>query len=124
MINSNKEIAVSFLRLAAKGNVSEAYSKHIGPGFRHHNPFLEGSGEALMEAMEESVHQNPNQVLEVKQVIAEGDLVVVHSHVRQNPDDLGGAVVHIFRFENGHIAELWDIGQAIPTDSPNENEMF
>lgn len=49
---------------------------------------------------------------------------MVHSLVKQNPEDLGRAVVHIFRFQDNKIVELWDIGQPIPEDSPNENGMF
>lgn len=120
----NKDAAVYFLKLAASGKVREAYSKFVGAGFRHHNPFFEGSAEALMAGMEENARQNPNKVLEVKHAIAEGDFVAVHSHVRQEPDDLGAAVVHIFRFENGRIVELWDLGQPVPEKSPNQYGMF
>lgn len=124
MVDSNKDTAISFLKLAASGNVREAYSKFVGPAFRHHNPFFEGSAEALMAGMEENALQNPNKVMEVKRAIAEGQLVAVHSHVRQKPDDLGAAVVHIFRFENGRIVELWDLGQPLPEKSPNRYGMF
>lgn len=55
---------------------------------------------------------------------AEGELVAVHSHVRQKPGDLGAAVVHIFRFEKGRIVELWDLGQPVPEKSPNQYGMF
>ena len=121
---NNKHIAVSFLEMAASGNVSEAYSKFVGAGFRHHNPFFEGTAKALQAGMEENALKNPDKVFEVKRVIAEGDLVVTHSHVRQKPEDLGATVVHIFRFENGKIVELWDLGQPIPDASVNENGMF
>lgn len=124
MANSNKEAAVSFLKLAASGKVRAAYSKFAGAGFRHHNPFFEGSAEALMMGMEENARQNPGKVLEVKRAIAEGELVAVHSHVRQKPGDLGAAVVHIFRFEKGHIIELWDLGQPVPEKSLNQYGMF
>ncbi len=122
--DSNKDTAISFLKLAASGKVHEAYSKFVGAGFRHHNPFFEGSAEALMAGMEENARQNPNKVLEVKRAIAEDEFVAVHSHVRQEPDDLGAAVVHIFRFENGRIVELWDLGQPVPEKSPNQYGMF
>jgi predicted SnoaL-like aldol condensation-catalyzing enzyme len=122
--DSNKDAAVSFLKLAASGKVREAYSKFVGAGFRHHNPFFEGSAEALMAGMEENARQNPSKVLEVKRAIAEGELVVVHSRARQNPGDLGAAVVHIFRFEKGRIIELWDLGQPAPDKSPNQYGMF
>ena len=124
MMESNKEIAVAFLKMASSGNVREAYSKYVSAGFRHHNPFFKGSAESLMAGMEENARQNPNKVLEVKRVIAEDEFVVIHSHVRQNPADRGAAVVHIFRFENGKIVELWDLGQPVPEKSLNENGMF
>lgn len=124
MADNNKDTAISFLKLAASGKVREAYSKFVGLGFRHHNPFFEGSAEALMAGMEENARQNPNKSLEVKRAIAEGELVAVHSHVRQTPDDLGAAVVHLFRFEDGRIVELWDVGQPIPKESPNQYGMF
>ena len=119
-----KELAVSFLQNVASGNVKEAYEKYVGQGFCHHNPYFKGDAGSLMIAMEESAAENPLKILDVKHVIQEEDIVVVHSHIKQHPNDLGGAVVHIFRFHEGKIVELWDIGQPIPEDSPNENGMF
>jgi predicted SnoaL-like aldol condensation-catalyzing enzyme len=124
MSDSNKGVATSFLNLASSGRVDEAYSKFVGNGFRHHNAFFEGSMESLRAGMKENAIQNPAKVFEVKRVIAEGDFVVTHSHVQQKPGDLGAAVVHIFRFENGKIVELWDLGQPIPENSPNQYGMF
>jgi predicted SnoaL-like aldol condensation-catalyzing enzyme len=74
--------------------------------------------------MEENAAQNPNKVLEIQRALQDGDLVAVHSHVRQQPGDRGAAVVHIFRFEGDRIAELWDVGQPVPESSPNELGMF
>ena len=36
MADSNKDTAISFLKLAATGKVREAYSQFVGTGFRHH----------------------------------------------------------------------------------------
>ena len=119
-----KDSAVEFLRLVASGKVREAYEKHVGPGFRHHNPFFRGDAASLREAMAQNAAQNPNKVLEVHSAIQEGERVAVFSRVRQDPRDRGGAVVHLFRFENGRIAELWDVGQAVPENPVNENGMF
>lgn len=124
MANQNKDAAISFLKMASSGDVREAYSKFVGPGFRHHNPFFEGSAETLMLGMEENARDNPDKTLDVKRAIAEGDLVAVHSHVRLRADQPGAAVVHLFRFEDGCIVELWDVGQGVPEDSPNQFGMF
>jgi len=123
-VNSGKEAAMEFLRLVASGNVREAFRRHAGPDFRHHNPFFAGDADSLMVAMEENAATNPDKVLEIQRALQDGELVAVHSRVRQKPGDPGVAVVHIFRFQGNLIAELWDIGQAAPEYSPNEYGMF
>jgi len=121
---SHKEMALSFLRLAASGKVREAYQKYVAPGFRHHNPYFRGDAESLMSGMEENAAKNPNKVLEVQRAIEEGDLVAVHSRVRMKPGEPGLALVHIFKLQGDRIVELWDVGQPVPENSPNENRMF
>ncbi|WLR47318.1 nuclear transport factor 2 family protein [Halobacillus litoralis] len=121
---SNKERAVSFLEQVAGGEVREAYQRYVRSDFSHHNPYFQGDKDSLMSAMEEDAANNPHKTLEVHRAIEEKDMVVVHSHIKQHQEDPGVAVVHIIRFEEGEIVELWDIGQPIPKDSPNENGAF
>ena len=122
--NSHKEAATGFMKAVAAGQVRQAYERYVGPGFKHHNPFFRGDAPSLREAMEQNAKQHPDKVLEIQTVIGEGDRVAVFSRVRQSPKDKGGAAVHIFRFEGDRIAELWDVGQAVPEDNVNENGMF
>ncbi len=123
-MTAHREIAVSFLKLAASGKVREAYSKYVSPDFRHHNPYFRGDRESLMLAMEENAAKNPNKELEIKLTLEDSNLVATYSHVQQKPGDPGVAVIHIFSFENDHIVEMWDLGQTVPEDSLNENGMF
>ena len=74
--------------------------------------------------MKEDHHQFPNKQFTIKNVIGEGDLVAVHSHLVIRPSEPGMSVVHLFRFQGEKIVELWDIGQAIPADSPNLDGAF
>lgn len=122
--NSLKKIAIDFMTLVAEGKVAEAYERHVGPGFRHHNPHFRGDARSLKEAMEANAAKNPDKILEIQRALQDGEHVAVFSRVRQHPGDRGGALVHIFRFEDKHIAELWDIGQAVPEKLVNENGMF
>lgn len=122
---SNKDAALSFLRLVTRGQVQRAYDEHVGPGFRHHNPYFPGDAESLRAGMQASEDEHPGKLLEIKQAIAEGDRVAVHSHLRMSAGDRGMATMHIFRFgADGRIAELWDMWMQAPADSPNENGMF
>ena len=119
-----KESAVSFLNLCASGRAREASAKSVGAGFRHHNPHFPGNADALIAAMDENARQNPDKRFEVLRALRDGDLVAVHSHVRQRPDDRGAVVVHLFRFDGDRIVELWDVGQPVPSESVNSNGMF
>lgn len=122
---SQKQIAVRFLELAAAGEVDEAYSNYTAPNFKHHNPYYAGDANSLREGMRESAAETPNKVFDVQHVIEEGDLVAVHSKLEMQMNGLTTlAVVHICRFENGKIAEFWDIGQVQPEPLVNENGMF
>lgn len=121
---SHKEKSISFLQNIASGNVRGAYQKYIGPDFLHHNPFFPGDSNSLMLAMEQNATENATKRLEVKLAIQEKDMVTVYSHIKQSPEHLGAAVIHIFRFKDDQIVEMWDVGQPIPEDSPNENGMF
>ncbi len=119
-----KDIAVSFLQLVASGKIPEAYDKYVHPDFRHHNAYFKGDRESLKVAMEEAQRKNPNKILNIKMALEDADRVAVLSHVQQNPQDRGAAVVHIFRFDGNQVVEMWDPGQPIPENMPNENGMF
>jgi len=121
---SIKETALEFLRLCARGDSKEAFRLYVAPGFKHHNAFFKGDADTLWKAMEDAAKEYPNKIFETKRALQDGNLVAVHSHIRQVPDSLGAAVMHIFRFENNSIVEMWDFGQPVPENSPNENGMF
>ena len=121
--SATKEIATSFLKLAASGKLDEAYNL-VSAKFRHHNAYFAGDAESLKAGMAEAQKQFPNTTLAVQRVLEDGDLVAVHSRVQHAPDKPEIAVVHIFRFEGDRIAELWDVGMEVPKDLPNENGAF
>lgn len=121
---ANKSTALDFLKLAASGHVDEAYAKFVSPRLVHHNAYFAGDVDTLKAGMRDSARQNPAAHLEVKRAVEENDVVAVHSHMRLQPDSPGISVVHLMRFENGRIVELWDVGQPLPPDSPNRNGAF
>jgi predicted SnoaL-like aldol condensation-catalyzing enzyme len=121
---SLKMKAISFLELVVAGEIREAFKRYGGAMLCHHNPYFRGDAESLIVAIEENHVDAPNKIFEVKLALQEGNKVMVYSHIKQNAEDIGAAVVHIFRFENDEIVEMWDVGQQVPEDSPNENGMF
>lgn len=123
-IRSNPEIATEFLAMTASGKVREAFERHVAQTFTHHNAYFPGDRESLLLAMEQSAASEPNKSFTVKQVIDTGDRVVVFSHLQRVQAGQEYAVVHILRFEDAMIVEMWDIGQEIPKDSLNALGVF
>ena len=121
---SRKQIALTFLRECAAGRARKAFQTYVGAGFRHHNPYFADDPDTLANAMDENAEQSPKKVFEIQRALEDGDLVAVHSRVRMKPGDPDIAVVHILRFQNDRVVELWDIGVAAPKNSPNQNGMF
>lgn len=119
---SNKETAIKFLETCAMKSPELAFSKYINPNFKHHNQYFKGDGDSLMKAMIEADSTHPNKAFTIKQIFESEDRVALYSHVVKDTMDI--AVLHILRFENGKISEMWDMGQVIDKDSPNENGMF
>ena len=120
-----KEMATTFLKLAGTGKVREAYEKFIAQDFIHHNQYFKGDRQSLLTAMEEAHKASPNKSIDIKYIYEDGETVITHSLVtRQEANAQNIAVVHIFRFENNKVVELWDLGQMLMKDSPNENGPF
>ncbi len=118
---SRKEVAISFLKLASSGQVDEAYEKFVSQEFKHHNPHFEGAAAALKAGMKQSTAMFPNRSIQTLRALEDGDLVAVHSLVKLKPEDLGIAVIHLFRFEGDFIVEEWEAALPIPESSPNKN---
>jgi predicted SnoaL-like aldol condensation-catalyzing enzyme len=117
-----KRAAVDFLQLVTSGEIEEAYRKHVDMRGKHHNVFTPAGMESLKAGMIGNESQFPNKKLEVRNALADGDRVAVHSRLQLG--DMLLSVVHLFRFEGGKIVEMWDCAQAVPADSPNKDGAF
>jgi predicted SnoaL-like aldol condensation-catalyzing enzyme len=121
---TQKTIAETFLHMTARGESRKAFAAFVAENFIHHNAYFKGDAESLMLAMEENAKAFPGTEVNIQRIIEEKSLVAVHSHIRLSAKEPGLAIMHIFRFENGKIAELWDFGQPVPENIVNGNGMF
>ena len=119
-----KDAAIDFLRLTAAGQVDEAFARYAAPTFRHHNPWFASDAATIQAGMRLNAASFPQMTFEVQRALADADLVAVHSRARMTPGMPNIAIVHILRFEDGKIAEMWDIGQPEPSPMANELGMF
>jgi predicted SnoaL-like aldol condensation-catalyzing enzyme len=124
-LEENKAVVRDFYMLAFnQRKPEEAMAKYVQTEYCQHNPRV-GNGVAAFIAFARGYLQAyPNLHYYLKRIIAEGDMVVLHSQLLREPSDRGIAVVDIFRIEDGKIAEHWDVIQEVPEFVANNNTMF
>ena len=121
----NKKMVRDFYELAFnKRKVKDAAAMYLGKTYRQHNPMGGDGPQAFVEAVGGWIATMPNMKVEIKRVLADGDLVAIHSHLIPEPGARGSAVMDIFRVENGKLVEHWDAMQEVPERSANRNTMF
>lgn len=122
---SNKDLVVAFFRMMFQDrDIDEAVRLYVSPNYTQHNPYMQDGVGPLVDFYPAYFEQHPQSIVEIKRVIAEGDLVVIHNLWRDSPEDRGQAVMDIFRVDNGKIVEHWDVSQEIPENPANKNGMF
>ena len=135
-LERNKEHAVAFYRTAYLGKPEEAIEAYVGDDYIQHNPLVGNGKQAFIDYFSEMAKDYPDKGIEFVRVIAEGDLVALHTH-QTWPDNEEYVTMDFFRFnDNGKIVEHWDSIQVIPFwlsvflnfykigDSKNANEQF
>jgi predicted SnoaL-like aldol condensation-catalyzing enzyme len=120
-----KQVVTRFVTtLYVDKNVREAFETWVDPAYIQHNPLAQSGRDAAIGFLEPFFAQHPDINYSIKRIIADGNLVAVHSHGRFATDDRGIAVVDILRVEGCKVVEHWDVVQPVPDKSANPNGMF
>jgi predicted SnoaL-like aldol condensation-catalyzing enzyme len=120
----NKQLVLTFYHKIIGEKDYEGARQYMGTEYRQHAPYATDGHPGIAEWVRKFKESFPQHRYEVKKVIAEGDLVVLHLHGMNGPNPHGESVVDIFRIENGKVVEHWDVIQAIPESADNANTMF
>lgn len=122
----NKQAVVEYYELAFNEHKpQEAVEKYQGSQYIQHNPQAPDGPEAFVEFVTGFASQFPELSIDLKRVVAEGDIVVTHGLITTGPDDAGTVAADFFRLdEDGKIVEHWDVLQPFPETSANDHPMF
>ena len=123
-VDQNKQVVVSYYEMAFGGNPEKAVELYLGNEYIQHNPQAANGPEAFIAFVHALRSANPDMHLDIKRVVAEGDLVVTHAHLVLKAGEPGLALADIFRLVDGKVVEHWDVIQPVPDTAKNENGMF
>ncbi len=120
----NKKNAIDFYRMAYLGEPRKAINLYVGSEYIQHNPEVENGKEGFIRYFELMDKEYPNKDIEFVRIIAENDLVSLHTH-QIWPNNEEYITMDFFRFdENGKIVEHWDSIQKIPDKLKSGNPMY
>jgi predicted SnoaL-like aldol condensation-catalyzing enzyme len=124
---SARDLVVAFYETALNEKDAEKAKAFLGDTYIQHNPMIPDGPEAFLRFVRFRAENFPKSQSEIKQVIAEGDLVVLHLHSVLVPGTPGRHIVDIFRVEDDKVVEHWDVIQNIPEalfPPLNDNGLF
>ena len=123
-LETNKRVVVEYYQTSFGGDPEKAVADHFGDRYIQHNPDAADGPEAFIGYVKWLRSEHPQLSLEIKRVIAEGDMVATHSHLTLEPGQPGRALADFFRLVNGKVVEHWDVIQDVPETAANLNGMF
>lgn len=120
----SKRLVLTYFTALTRRHDLSAVNRFVAPNLYQHDPAIADGAFATRRYYAQIFRANPQATFTVARVIAEGDLVAVHSHFQKSPSDLGQSVVDIYRVQHNRIVEHWDGIQDVPATSVNGNGMF
>lgn len=126
-IDRNRRNAMAFYDLMfTECKPAEAIERYAGDSYIQHNPHVADGKQAFIDYFERMAKEYPGKRVHFKRSVAEGNLVALHCHQEWPADaNRDWASIDIFRFdERGKIVEHWDVLQAVPAQSANDNSVF
>lgn len=124
-LEANRQAVLAYYDLSFnQGEPEKAVELYQGEQYIQHNPHAADGSQAFIDFVNWFRGEHPELHMDFKRTVAEGDLVVTHSHQTLFPGDRGTAVMDIFRLEDGKIVEHWDVVQPVPEEAANDNTMF
>ncbi len=124
-LERNKQTVLAFFTHAFNDHEpADAVARYVGSRYIQHNPDTPDGADAFVKSTLALIAAHPDLRVDIKRMIAEGDLVAAHNLVTTSRESRGLAGIDIFRLENGKIVEHWDARQPVPEKAANNNGMF
>ena len=120
----HKELVTAFVDQLLVRKDLTAIDTYVGADYHEHNPNIPDGAAGLKAELGFYFEKFPQLTVTPKRVIAQGNLVAVHSHYIDTPGDRGRAVLDLFRIRDAKIVEHWSAEQDVPDTAANDNTML
>lgn len=120
---ATRAVITDFARLFyLEKDVRTAFETFVAAGYIQHNPGIPDGRDAAIAALT-PMFADPEFHADLKRVLADGAYGLIHLHGYRG-DQLGGAVIDLYRVADGRIVEHWDVIQPVPATAHNDHPLF
>ncbi|MHB0774247.1 nuclear transport factor 2 family protein [Halomonas sp. WWR20] len=118
----NKDIVMDYYDLMMYRETPdfEGAEKYWDDHYIQHDALIPQGREAIKQFTRELYEKYPERWTQTKRVWVDGNFVIMHLHVIEEPGTPGLSMIDIFRVEKDKVVEHWDVFQAIPVDAIND----
>ena len=128
LTEQNRQLVLAAVSRFGKGDIA-GFTELLGEEFISHNPRVahDPAAQSGRQAFADYL-SGPNSAhlrdatVTAKHLLADGDMVAVHTHVATPQGDL--ATVDLFRVDGDLIVEHWDVVQPIPDNVLHPHGIF
>ncbi len=79
-LRENKSNAIAFYKMSYEGNPRKAVELYVGNEYMQHNPLVGDGKQPIIDYFDRMAGEYPEKSIEFIRAVAEGDLVVLHTH--------------------------------------------
>ncbi|MES2318103.1 MAG: nuclear transport factor 2 family protein [Pseudomonadota bacterium] len=122
----NKTVVGQFVAAVMGPVDAEKVARQVAPHIIEHDPLVRSGRNGTADWIRSMRQNAPGQAITVKHMLADGDMVFVHSQVSATPEnEMGGQNRYDFyRLDGGWIVEHWVVKAPAPTRSASGNSAF
>ena len=117
---ANRKLVLDYMKLVqVPGKQAKAVNTYVARDLVQHTATVPAGRKALLDYLSahEKAWRADHRTQTIRHVIADGDMVMVHSWVTTRSDPRGTVYLDLFRVKHGKIAEHWDIVEPVPAYS-------
>lgn len=120
-----KQIATDYTQTVWIDRQIDEVDRFVASDLVQHNPNLPDGAEPLKAFLGKLFGElAPAMDWRILRVIAEDDLVAVHSLAIRGPGDRGSSVVDLYRIAGDRIVEHWDVSHDVPETTASGRSIY
>ena len=122
-VEKNKQLAITAYQRIFGDLDSTGIDEFMSKDFIQHNPSTPDGQDGVKALVQMLISQDvPKQKIEFKHVVADGDIVFLHSRYEMAGKEW--RFIDIYRVENDKLVEHWDAMMQMPEQRAHNNSMF